>query len=110
MLPMNSSLSLWKPVFYQPAINNQTLLYLWTLKRKLDLVYGGRSLGLMGLVSQHVYLGGKHVLGSLTCYPSNIWCQKFGNQWGLVDQLRFNPCLLKKWLKLSFRNDLNFFK
>uniref|UniRef100_A0ACD5V3H8 Uncharacterized protein n=1 Tax=Avena sativa TaxID=4498 RepID=A0ACD5V3H8_AVESA len=31
--------------------------------RKIDLVYGGGSVGLMGLVSQTVYRGGRHVLG-----------------------------------------------
>lgn len=31
--------------------------------RNLDLVYGGGSIGLMGLVSQVVHRGGRHVLG-----------------------------------------------
>ena len=31
--------------------------------RNIDLVYGGGSIGLMGLVSQAVYNGGRHVLG-----------------------------------------------
>nr|TKS01624.1 hypothetical protein D5086_0000171080 [Populus alba] len=33
------------------------------VERKMDLVYGGGSVGLMGLVSQTVYDGGSHVLG-----------------------------------------------
>ncbi|KAF3447550.1 hypothetical protein FNV43_RR12736 [Rhamnella rubrinervis] len=33
------------------------------VKRKIDLVYGGGSVGLMGLISQTVYNGGCHVLG-----------------------------------------------
>ncbi|KAL4278535.1 hypothetical protein GQ457_03G037700 [Hibiscus cannabinus] len=33
------------------------------VSRKLDLVYGGGSVGLMGLVSQEVHRGGGHVLG-----------------------------------------------
>ncbi|XP_052733114.1 cytokinin riboside 5'-monophosphate phosphoribohydrolase LOG8 isoform X3 [Vigna angularis] len=33
------------------------------VKRNLDLVYGGGSVGLMGLISQRVYDGGCHVLG-----------------------------------------------
>ncbi|GFY94516.1 putative lysine decarboxylase family protein [Actinidia rufa] len=33
------------------------------VSRKLDLVYGGGSIGLMGLVSQVVHGGGGHVLG-----------------------------------------------
>lgn len=36
-----------------------------TLKvaRSIDLVYGGGSIGLMGLISQAVYGGGRHVIG-----------------------------------------------
>ncbi|WVY97103.1 hypothetical protein V8G54_029254 [Vigna mungo] len=33
------------------------------VKRRIDLVYGGGSVGLMGLVSQAVHDGGRHVLG-----------------------------------------------
>ncbi|KAH7686467.1 Cytokinin riboside 5'-monophosphate phosphoribohydrolase LOG protein [Dioscorea alata] len=33
------------------------------VKRRIDLVYGGGSVGLMGLVSQAVFDGGCHVLG-----------------------------------------------
>ncbi|KAB5541028.1 hypothetical protein DKX38_014002 [Salix brachista] len=33
------------------------------VRRKIDLVYGGGSLGLMGLISQTVFNGGCHVLG-----------------------------------------------
>lgn len=33
------------------------------ISRKIDLVYGGGSIGLMGLISQRVYDGGCHVLG-----------------------------------------------
>ncbi|KAL5728716.1 Cytokinin riboside 5'-monophosphate phosphoribohydrolase log8 [Ranunculus cassubicifolius] len=33
------------------------------VKRKMNLVYGGGSIGLMGLISQRVYDGGCHVLG-----------------------------------------------
>ncbi|XWS77409.1 hypothetical protein CRYUN_Cryun01aG0259000 [Craigia yunnanensis] len=33
------------------------------VERKIDLVYGGGSLGLMGLISQTVFNGGCHVLG-----------------------------------------------
>ena len=37
--------------------------FLVKVKRGLDLVYGGGSVGLMGLVSQEVHRGGGHVLG-----------------------------------------------
>ncbi|XP_058094731.1 alpha-glucan water dikinase, chloroplastic-like isoform X2 [Magnolia sinica] len=33
------------------------------VKKRIDLVYGGGSVGLMGLISQAVYDGGCHVLG-----------------------------------------------
>lgn len=33
------------------------------VERNIDLVYGGGSIGLMGLVSQAVFNGGRHVLG-----------------------------------------------
>ncbi|PKA52083.1 Cytokinin riboside 5'-monophosphate phosphoribohydrolase LOG1 [Apostasia shenzhenica] len=33
------------------------------VSRNIDLVYGGGSVGLMGLVSQAVYDGGRHVIG-----------------------------------------------
>jgi predicted Rossmann-fold nucleotide-binding protein len=33
------------------------------VERTIDLVYGGGSVGLMGLVSQAVHKGGRHVLG-----------------------------------------------
>ncbi|TVU00887.1 hypothetical protein EJB05_05987 [Eragrostis curvula] len=33
------------------------------VSRDIDLVYGGGSIGLMGLVSQAVYHGGRHVIG-----------------------------------------------
>lgn len=36
----------------------------WKVERRIDLVYGGGSVGLMGLVSQAVHDGGRHVLGS----------------------------------------------
>lgn len=44
------------------------------IERKIDLVYGGGSIGLMGLVSQAVYDGGRHVLGVIpkTLMPKEI--------------------------------------
>ncbi|KAK4392164.1 Cytokinin riboside 5'-monophosphate phosphoribohydrolase LOG3 [Sesamum angolense] len=35
------------------------------VSRNIDLVYGGGSIGLMGLVSQAVHDGGRHVIGRL---------------------------------------------
>ncbi|XP_020085094.1 cytokinin riboside 5'-monophosphate phosphoribohydrolase LOG1-like [Ananas comosus] len=44
------------------------------VERNIDLVYGGGSVGLMGLVSQAVYNGGGHVLGVVprTLMPKEI--------------------------------------
>ncbi|KAJ9704566.1 hypothetical protein PVL29_002903 [Vitis rotundifolia] len=41
--------------------------------RRLDLVYGGGSIGLMGLVSQAVHRGGGHVLGII---PRTLMCKE----------------------------------
>lgn len=35
------------------------------VSRNIDLVYGGGSIGLMGLVSQAVHDGGRHVIGQV---------------------------------------------
>jgi len=45
--------------------SNRWLLFVCALQvaRSVDLVYGGGSIGLMGLVSQAVYDGGRHVIG-----------------------------------------------
>lgn len=37
--------------------------YEFQVKRDIDLVYGGGSVGLMGLISQKMYNGGCNVLG-----------------------------------------------
>ncbi|CAN1306541.1 Cytokinin riboside 5'-monophosphate phosphoribohydrolase LOG7 [Linum perenne] len=42
------------------------------VERRIDLVYGGGSVGLMGLVSQAVHDGGRHVLG-LVLNPTIFW-------------------------------------
>ncbi|KDP36133.1 hypothetical protein JCGZ_08777 [Jatropha curcas] len=48
--------------------------------RRIDLVYGGGSVGLMGLVSQAVHDGGRHVLGVIprTLMPREIIGQTVG--------------------------------
>eukprot|EP01018_Ginkgo_biloba_P019674 Gb_31493 [translate_table: standard] len=43
------------------------------LTRNIDLVYGGGSVGLMGLVSQAVHNGGGHVLGII---PKTLMCRE----------------------------------
>ncbi|KAM7496938.1 hypothetical protein LguiA_021352 [Lonicera macranthoides] len=42
--------------------------------KRLDLVYGGGSIGLMGLVSQVVYIGGGHVIGGKKEYIECSFC------------------------------------
>ncbi|XP_073031534.1 probable cytokinin riboside 5'-monophosphate phosphoribohydrolase LOGL10 isoform X1 [Primulina eburnea] len=50
------------------------------VERSIDLVYGGGSIGLMGLVSQAVYDGGRHVLGVIprTLMPIEITGEPVG--------------------------------
>ncbi|XP_065857442.1 cytokinin riboside 5'-monophosphate phosphoribohydrolase LOG7 [Euphorbia lathyris] len=50
------------------------------VERRIDLVYGGGSVGLMGLVSQAVHDGGRHVLGVVprTLMPREIIGQTVG--------------------------------
>ncbi|CAH8391951.1 unnamed protein product [Eruca vesicaria subsp. sativa] len=50
-------------------------------KRKIDLVYGGGSVGLMGLISKRVYKGGFHVLGIIpkALMPIEISGETVGN-------------------------------
>ncbi|KAJ7957855.1 Cytokinin riboside 5'-monophosphate phosphoribohydrolase [Quillaja saponaria] len=50
------------------------------VERNIDLVYGGGSIGLMGLVSQAVYDGGRHVLGVIpkTLMPREITGESVG--------------------------------
>ena len=42
---------------------SKTSIFLLKVSRNIDLVYGGGSIGLMGLVSQAVHDGGRHVIG-----------------------------------------------
>ncbi|XP_047327515.1 cytokinin riboside 5'-monophosphate phosphoribohydrolase LOG1-like [Impatiens glandulifera] len=50
------------------------------VERKIDLVYGGGSIGLMGLISQTVFDGGRHVLGVIprTLMPREITGETIG--------------------------------
>eukprot|EP01018_Ginkgo_biloba_P037934 Gb_24266 [translate_table: standard] len=42
------------------------------VERRIDLVYGGGSFGLMGLISKTVYNGGCHVLGCKSAVPAPL--------------------------------------
>lgn len=57
------------------------------VERNIDLVYGGGSVGLMGLVSQAVYDGGRHVLGVIpkTLMPREITGEKIGEVMPVAD-------------------------
>lgn len=53
------------------------------VSRNIDLVYGGGSIGLMGLVSQAVHDGGRHVIGwalLLVLINPSILTSKVSNQ------------------------------
>ncbi|KAJ4755563.1 Cytokinin riboside 5'-monophosphate phosphoribohydrolase [Rhynchospora pubera] len=54
-----------KPTFSEAAVQLGKIL----VEREIDLVYGGGSAGLMGIVSQTVHNGGRHVLGVI---PSEL--------------------------------------
>lgn len=57
------------------------------VSRNIDLVYGGGSIGLMGLVSQAVYSGGRHVLGVIprTLMPREITGETVGEVKAVAD-------------------------
>ena len=57
-------------LIYQSSSNEKRKLtkltlfcLLFQVSRNIDLVYGGGSIGLMGIVSQVVHDGGRHVIG-----------------------------------------------
>ncbi|KAK4375962.1 hypothetical protein RND71_006639 [Anisodus tanguticus] len=57
------------------------------VSRNIDLVYGGGSIGLMGLVSQEVHNGGRHVLGVIpkTLMPREITGETVGEVKAVAD-------------------------
>ncbi|KAD4384358.1 hypothetical protein E3N88_24526 [Mikania micrantha] len=59
----------------------------WKVERRIDLVYGGGSVGLMGLVSQAVHDGGRHVLGVIprTLMPREITGETVGEVKAVAD-------------------------
>ncbi|OAY67340.1 putative cytokinin riboside 5'-monophosphate phosphoribohydrolase LOGL6 [Ananas comosus] len=56
------------------------------VSRNIDLVYGGGSVGLMGLVSQAVHEGGRHVIGVI---PKTLMPQEVREG---IDACRFCLC------------------
>ncbi|XP_028808001.1 cytokinin riboside 5'-monophosphate phosphoribohydrolase LOG1-like [Neltuma alba] len=57
------------------------------VSRNINLVYGGGSIGLMGLVSQAVYNGGRHVIGVIpkTLMPREITGETVGEVKAVAD-------------------------
>ncbi|OWM82409.1 cytokinin riboside 5'-monophosphate phosphoribohydrolase LOG3 [Punica granatum] len=57
------------------------------VSRNIDLVYGGGSIGLMGLVSQAVHDGGRHVLGVIpkTLLPRELTGETVGEVKAVAD-------------------------
>ncbi|CAM8958182.1 hypothetical protein QQ045_017938 [Rhodiola kirilowii] len=57
------------------------------VSRNIDLVYGGGSIGLMGLVSQAVHAGGRHVIGVIpkTLMPRELTGQTVGEVKAVAD-------------------------
>ncbi|CAK7352906.1 unnamed protein product [Dovyalis caffra] len=68
------------------------------VKRKIDLVYGGGSVGLMGLISQKVYDGGCHVLGVIpkALMPLEISGQTVGEVRTVVDMHERKAAMAKE--------------
>ncbi|XP_068501154.1 probable cytokinin riboside 5'-monophosphate phosphoribohydrolase LOGL6 [Phaseolus vulgaris] len=66
---------------YKSAFSDAALeLGKFMVERRIDLVYGGGSLGLMGLISQTVLNGGCHVVGVIpeTLLPREVSGETFG--------------------------------
>ncbi|KAL2345286.1 hypothetical protein Fmac_006571 [Flemingia macrophylla] len=59
-----------KPTYQEAAVQLAREL----VERRIDLVYGGGSVGLMGLVSQAVHDGGRHVLGFVLTHFHSLFC------------------------------------
>ncbi|XP_071701121.1 cytokinin riboside 5'-monophosphate phosphoribohydrolase LOG7 [Rutidosis leptorrhynchoides] len=72
-----------KPSYQEAAIELGKEL----VERRIDLVYGGGSVGLMGLVSQAVHDGGRHVLGVIprTLMPREITGETVGEVIAVAD-------------------------
>ncbi|XP_076926884.1 cytokinin riboside 5'-monophosphate phosphoribohydrolase LOG7-like [Bidens hawaiensis] len=72
-----------KPSYQEAAIELGKEL----VERRIDLVYGGGSVGLMGLVSQAVHDGGRHVLGVIprTLMPREITGEPVGEVRAVAD-------------------------
>ncbi|KAG4214799.1 hypothetical protein ERO13_A01G140536v2 [Gossypium hirsutum] len=63
------------------------LMHIQEVSRNIDLVYGGGSIGLMGLVSQAVHDGGRHVIGSFpkTLMPRELTGETVGEVKAVAD-------------------------
>lgn len=72
-----------KPSYQEAAIELGKEL----VSRNIDLVYGGGSIGLMGLVSQAVHSGGRHVIGVIpkTLMPREITGETVGEVKAVAD-------------------------
>ncbi|KAL5990605.1 hypothetical protein ACLOJK_011508 [Asimina triloba] len=77
-----------------------------TVSRNIDLVYGGGSVGLMGLISQAVYDGGRHVIGVIpkTLMPRELLSlapeDKDGANSGVVLELHLHSAIVTCQLRL----------
>ncbi|XXG48571.1 hypothetical protein AAC387_Pa02g2977 [Persea americana] len=73
---------------YKPSFGEATLeLGKQLVERKINLVYGGGSVGLMGLISRTVFNGGCHVLGVIptALLPHEISGETIGEVKKVVD-------------------------
>ncbi|KAL9390897.1 hypothetical protein Peur_014817 [Populus x canadensis] len=73
--------------------SDSSVMALWVksfpsiVSRNIDLVYGGGSIGLMGLISQAVFEGGRHVIGVIpkTLMPREITGETVGEVKAVAD-------------------------
>lgn len=71
------------------------LILFMKVSRRLNLVYGGGSVGLMGLISQEVHRGGGHVLGYVLIIIYLLLYILFS--FSLVSSNCFPDCVSKHW-------------
>ncbi|KAI3447589.1 hypothetical protein Pfo_004254 [Paulownia fortunei] len=80
----------WIRTYYLNVLQQVLPLYylhLAMVSRNIDLVYGGGSIGLMGLVSQAVHDGGRHVIGVIpkTLMPRELTGETVGEVKAVAD-------------------------
>lgn len=79
------------------------------VERKINLVYGGGSIGLMGMIAETVYKGGCHVLGYVitpqTCFYLLYFSKEFYNISDAFSMYRVIPkALVADEVRFNYQN------